>query len=83
MSRTVSPSTNRRYGVVLVAGEWQIPRSSFYESRSRRTGPARTTLRRGPRTQHSDDELLGRIRSVLAASLFVGEGHRKVWAKWA
>jgi len=81
MSRTVSPSTNRRYGVVLVVSEWQIPRSSFYESRSRRTRPARTALRRGPRTLHSDDELLDRIRSVLAASLFVGEGHRKVWAK--
>jgi putative transposase len=81
MSGSVSPSTNRRYGVVLVASEWQIPRSSFYQSRKRRSGPARPMLRRGPRTLHTDDELRERIRGVLAASLFVGEGHRKVWAK--
>jgi len=29
----------------------------------------------------SDDKLLAEIREVLAASPFVGEGHRKVWAR--
>jgi hypothetical protein len=29
----------------------------------------------------TDAQLLGQIRGVLADSPFVGEGHRKVWAR--
>ncbi len=37
--------------------------------------------RRGPKPRWSDAVLLEQIRAVLAASPFLGEGHRKVWAR--
>jgi hypothetical protein len=36
---------------------------------------------RGPKGFMSDEALLGEIRALLGSSLFVGEGHRKVWAR--
>jgi putative transposase len=80
MSRTLSPSTNRRYGVRMVATEWEIGRSTVYAARQReqRTEPPR---KRGPRTRYSDEELTTLIQADLAGSPFVGEGHRKVWAR--
>jgi putative transposase len=80
MSRTLSPSTSRRYGVRMVATEWEIGRSTVYAARAR----ARSTeppAKRGPRAKYSDVELSDLIRADLAASAFVGEGHRKVWAR--
>ena len=38
-------------------------------------------MKRGPKTQLSNAELGEAIRGALAASPFLGEGHRKVWAK--
>ena len=35
----------------------------------------------GPKTTYTDEALIGQIRQVLAASPFLGEGHRKVWAR--
>ncbi|HUO68512.1 MAG TPA: transposase [Gammaproteobacteria bacterium] len=80
MSRTVSASTNRRYGVVRVAAEWNLPRSSLYARRAR---AARATVlrKRGPKSTWTDEQLLQAIRADLAATPFVGEGHRKVWAR--
>jgi transposase InsO family protein len=37
--------------------------------------------KRGPKTAWSDAELTERIREALSTSPFVGEGHRKVWAR--
>ena len=37
--------------------------------------------RRGPKTAWSDAALLEKIREVIDASPFYGEGHRKVWAR--
>lgn len=37
--------------------------------------------RRGPKPKLSDAHLLAAIRADLAASPFIGEGHRKVWAR--
>jgi transposase InsO family protein len=37
--------------------------------------------RRGPKPKVSDQALLAAIRADLTASPFVGEGHRKVWAR--
>lgn len=42
-------------------------------------GAARSEAR--PKPRWSDDVLLEQIRAVLAASPFLGEGHRKVWAR--
>jgi putative transposase len=82
MSHTVSPSADRRYGVVLVSEEWGVARSSYYAAReSNQSADKRTVGKRGPKTRYRDGELLGRIRGVLAASPFMGEGHRKVWAR--
>jgi transposase InsO family protein len=37
--------------------------------------------KRGPKTQWSDAELLALIREDIATTEWVGEGHRKVWAR--
>jgi putative transposase len=81
MSRALSPSTGRRYGVRLVVEELELSRSGFYAARERRGESVTIKSKRGPRTKHSDAELLERIRETLSASPFVGEGHRKAWAQ--
>jgi putative transposase len=58
MSRTLSPSTARRYGVRMVTQEWQISRSAVYAARAR-TLAAGPWLKRGPKTPLADDELTG------------------------
>ena len=82
MSRTASPITGRPYGVQRVARVWELARSSLYAAWQRATTPAPTLQKRGPkRGILPDGELLGHIRRVLAQSPWLGEGHRKVWAK--
>jgi HTH-like domain len=44
------------------------------------TEPGRVFGRRGPKAAWSDAELLEKIREVIDASAFRGEGYRKVWA---
>ena len=56
-------------------------RSSLYWDRSRRDVRNKPGHKRGPKTEHTDSELIEHIRSVLQASPFLGEGHRKVWAR--
>lgn len=79
MSRTVSPSTLRAYGVARVSRVWHLARSSFYLTRQRREHP-RLPGKRGPKVL-SDEELLTEIRQLLAAPIFSGEGYRKIWAR--
>lgn len=79
MSRTLSPSSNRPYGVARVIAVWQLARSSFYAARRRQQHP-QPAAKRGPR-RLSDEELAGEIRQVLDQSVFHGEGYRKVWAR--
>ena len=82
MSRAISPSTQQRYGVVLVTEEFGVARSTYYAQRDSagRSTPA-APQKRGPKTAFSDAALLAHIRRVLEASPFLGEGHRKVWAR--
>ena len=80
MSRASSPSTERIYGVARVAREWELARSSFYHQRTL-VGQLRIFRRRGPKTAWTDAALTEKIRAVLAASPFYGEGHRKAWAR--
>ena len=68
MSRSVSPSAGRRYGVAAVTRIWGVARATLY----RRPGPT------GPLP---DAALVEEIRAVITASPFHGEGHRKVWAR--
>jgi len=79
----VSPSTGRRYPLTLVCEVFRIARSTVYWTRKRRDGQEGAPVRRkrGPRTELSDEELLEEIRRVLKESPFLGEGHRKVWAR--
>jgi len=81
MSQTCSPSTQRRYGLARVCRMWELARSTVYLAQARQTAPAELHEKRGPKTPWSDAELVEKIRAVLAASLFLGEGHRKVWAR--
>ena len=79
MSRTLSPSSNRPYGVARVIAVWQLARSAYYAARQRQLHP-RPAAKRGPR-RLSDEELAREIRQVLDQSVFHGEGYRKVWAR--
>jgi len=79
MSRTVSPSSKKPYGVARVAGLWGLARSSFYAARHRKRHP-REEQKRGPKVL-SDAELVTAIRQLLDEAVFSGEGYRKIWAR--
>jgi putative transposase len=80
MSTTISEATCKPYGIQRVCDIWEMPRSSFYNRKTKRA-ESPVPLKRGPKTLISDDGLLTLIREDLATSLFTGEGHRKVWAR--
>jgi len=80
MSQALSPSTSRKYGRVRVLAAWRLSRSAFYARRKRALHPV-PPQRRGPKTAHTDAELLDLIRQSIATSPFHGEGHRKFWAR--
>lgn len=57
-----------------------FPRSTVYaflKGQHEQTG----TAKRGPRPQLSDQELAEMVKQDIQASAFVGEGHRKIWAR--
>ena len=81
MSQTCSPSTQRRYGLARVCRVWGLARSTVYLHQAQRTGPAGPLQKRGPKPRWTDDALLAKIRGVLDGAPFLGEGHRKVWAR--
>ena len=77
MSETISPVSGR-YGLATVCRVWCVARSGVYRHlRPPATSPGRT----GPVGPMPDVALLAAIRTVLAASPFHGEGHRKMWAR--
>ncbi|MDF0652892.1 MAG: hypothetical protein P0121_15650 [Nitrospira sp.] len=80
MSHTTSPSVQRPYGVVRVCQEWGLSRATFYHQQGRGAQPS-IPAKRGPKTAYTDEALTGHIRTVITISLFLGEGHRKVWAR--
>jgi putative transposase len=79
MSRTLSPSSGRAYGLARVCRVWKASRATVY----RHLAPpqAEPPRRPGPVGPMPDAALVEAIRAVLAASPFHGEGHRKVWAR--
>jgi putative transposase len=79
MSRKVSPSANRTYGVQRVTWVWATSRATLY--RHRRGDVASTGRRPGPRGPMPDAALVEAIRALLADSPFHGEGYRKIWAR--
>jgi putative transposase len=72
MSRQVSPSTNKSYGIARVLRVWELTRSSFYAARFREQHPNASPGKRGPHNL-SDEQALDEIRKVLHAPLFAGE----------
>ncbi|MEW5790116.1 MAG: transposase [Pseudomonadota bacterium] len=83
MSRETSPGAGKPYGLERVCRVLEIPRSTIYAQRVRETAKIAPLhpARRGPKPKIADADLLAAIRADLAASPFVGEGHRKVWAR--
>lgn len=85
MSGSISPLASCRYGLSRVCSAWAFARSTFYAQAAPPADPllpaAKINAKRGPKTALDDDALLALIRSDLAASAFIGEGHRKVHAR--
>ena len=79
MSRTASPTSSKPYGVARVCRVWRAARATLY--RHRLASQAEPPRRRGPIGPMADAALAERVRAVLSASPFHGEGHRKVWAR--
>ena len=75
MSRRVSPSTGKVYGLQRVARLWGLSRATVYRHRRPADGERR---RPGPLGAMSDEALVGEIRRLLRYSSFHGEGHRKL-----
>jgi transposase InsO family protein len=82
MAAAISPGAGRAYGVARVCDGFGVARSSFYAWRRQqeRTAPPPPS-RRGPKPAISDAAVLSAIRTDLARSPWIGEGHRKVWAR--
>jgi len=83
MSAEISTGTECRYGLERVCRVLEFPRSTIYAKRAAQS-PNVVALhpkRRGPAPKMSDERLLEAIGADLAASPFVGEGHRKPWAR--
>jgi transposase InsO family protein len=81
MSQAVSPSAQRPYGLVRVTRVWRVARSTVYLVRNREQEPLEPAKKRGPSGGLSDAALLVAIRQSLVDSPWVGEGHRKAWAR--
>jgi transposase InsO family protein len=81
LSDRQSLSTGKPYGVNAVCSTLCVPRSSFYEKKRRKRSKGRKHKKCGPVPAVSDEKLLAFIKRDLAASPFMGEGHRKVWAR--
>ncbi len=82
MKGRVSPGAQRRYPLTMICAVYRVPRSSVYAV----TAPARAltpAAKPGPKTRHSDGDVVEAIRAVLAACPFHGEGYRKVRARLA
>jgi putative transposase len=77
----MSPSAKKPYGIQRVCRAWKLCRATVQRHKAAGDTPAPTPGKRGPRTPLDDETLLQAVRTVLAASPFVGEGYRKVRAR--
>jgi hypothetical protein len=69
------------YGILRVCRECRLSRTTAQRHKALADGAPRIPSKRGPKTSLSDEQVLAEIRAVLASTPFVGEGHRKVWAR--
>lgn len=77
MSQTISPVTNKPYGLKRVCDAWGLVRSTVYRHKDRK----KSSEKRGPKPAIEEKELLDRIREDIKNSPFKGEGHRKIHAR--
>ncbi len=82
MKERVSSGTRRRYPLTMICAVYRVPRSSVYAVTAP-ARPLRPAAKPGPKTRHSDGEVVEAIRAVLAVCPFHGEGYRKVRARLA
>jgi putative transposase len=82
MKGRVSQATQRPYPLTMICRVYRVPRSSVYAGPrlAPASGPA---PKPGPKTRHSDAEIVEAIRAILAGCPFHGEGYRKVRARLA
>lgn len=83
MSQATSTESGKPYGLERVCRVLEFPRSTIYAQRARAENKVIPLhpARRGPKPKIADVDLLAAIRADLENSPFVGEGHRKVWAR--
>ncbi len=83
MSRQTSEGAGKRYGLKRVCRALEFPRSTLYDRQARESATVIPLCpqRRGRKPKVADIDLLAAIRADLEASPFIGEGHRKVWAR--
>jgi putative transposase len=78
MSRQLSPSTAKVYGIQRVTRVWGVARATIYRHRR---PPVVVRKKPGPQGAMSDAQLVVEIRQLLEGSPFHGEGYRKLWAR--
>lgn len=78
MGRTISPVTDKPYGIKRVCAMWGIARTSLYRKMRKPDKPPR---KRGPKPTIEESVLLEHIKGDIQKSPFKGEGHRKVHAR--
>jgi len=76
-----STSVNRPFGVARTCRVLERPRSSVYWHREAPQRALTPRAKRGPKTAWSDEDLLLRIRTVLAESPFVGDRAERLVAR--
>ena len=81
MSRTVSLSAKRPYGLAQVCRVWRLSRATVFRQLRAAEQPEAPRCRPGPNGPMSDDALADRIRALLASSPFHGDGYRKAWVR--
>jgi putative transposase len=79
MSRQVSPSVGKIYGLQRVTRIWGVSRATIYRHRHHLDDVR--CQRPGPLGAMSDQDLVAEIRQLLQGSPFHGEGYRKLWAR--
>jgi putative transposase len=77
MSRQVSPSVGKIYGLQRVTRIWGVSRATVYRHRPETSEHKRP----GPLGAMADEDLVQAIRQLLQDSPFHGEGYRKLWAR--
>ncbi|MEX3583685.1 MAG: IS3 family transposase [Burkholderia sp.] len=83
MSHTIS-STGKPFGLQRVCQVLDLPRSTIYAERARALNKVTplAPVRRGPKLKVPDHDLLAAVRADLTRTPLVGEGARKVSARF-